>query len=1112
MATRKFNRDSRQLRVADALHRLVGPGPAAFFRDACRLTAEPSLFEATSHQVGHLIREIESSLRAVLKTVAPAASASTSAHEKTIRVILQALEIASDDPVALAWLRTAPGEDGLHSRAHRDSLESPRPVDDEFKAFWEDIQGIFDEVLKRFEKHFLEVHKTIDTIVAKGNPTADDVSFLKNNIPNNLVAREYLFERLPGPQWLELLAKDGFFADPPAADRDATAGTISFPPWPPGRYLARMAKMPEVGQLVLDVSLGVAATDNIRVHETLAEVALALPVALSKGLVPKVKEWLGHRQLGLLFQQLADVVVVLAAGGEPAEAIDLASDLFAILPGERQRPVGRKDVRGRVEEHQYKRLLERCRPALARAGGTETVELFCTLLDSALEQSEGTGEDYSWMWRPAIEEHSQNHHESVPSALVSAVRDCVRESVERDPSLAPAIVQKLEGRGRLIYRRLALDVLAQHPERHVALIEERLQDKARFDDSGERHEYARLAAGAFPHVSEAVRSTLLSWIEAASETESTVARWTAEQGAPPSREDAERLRRIWQRDRLAPLKDVLPPDWRTRYESLVAVEGEPEHPNFPSYYTRSWVGPTSPTSAGDLASMTVEQIVEHLRTWKASSDRMSPTPEGLGRQLAAAVALEPERFAAAAPSFSGLDPTYVRSLLSGLRDGLKAGRTFDWTPVIELASWATLQPRSASDGDLPDRERDPHWGWARKTIADLFLTGFQSKTGTIPFASRDAVWKVLAALAEDPDPRPEDEAKYGGSNMDPGMMSINTTRGEAMHAVVNYALWVRRNQPQAGPSDFGDMPEVRSLLDDRLDTSRDPSTTVRAVYGWYFPFLCYLDRAWVADRMFRIFPPQPEHRHLRDPAWETYLGFNGPGADTWPLLEAEYRRAVDDLKGGRQSPARMSLGGDPIVQHVMVLYWHGQQALGSGSLLDQFFEVASEELRHQALDFIGRSLENDRDEISEEIIERMKVLWQVRLRIGMADPVTHAKELSAFAWWTKAARLDLDWRLDQLLDVLRTVGPVDPGFVAVEMLAEAAATRPRKAVACLAAMVSAETNEWEPTMWSTEARTLLMHALASGDTDSANAARDLINVLEARGHRGYRDLLVDRAA
>ena len=77
----------------------------------------------------------------------------------------------------------------------------------------------------------------------------------------------------------------------------------------------------------------------------------------------------------------------------------------------------------------------------------------------------------------------------------------------------------------------------------------------------------------------------------------------------------------------------------------------------------------------------------------------------------------------------------------------------------------------------------------------------------------------------------------------------------------------------------------------------------------------------------------------------------------------------------------------------------------------------------------------------------------------------------------------------------------------VEVLAEAAETHPKEAVACLAAMVDVETNAWDPTMWSTEARSLLERALAGGDADTIRAARDLINVLEARGYAGYRDLL-----
>jgi len=94
------------------------------------------------------------------------------------------------------------------------------------------------------------------------------------------------------------------------------------------------------------------------------------------------------------------------------------------------------------------------------------------------------------------------------------------------------------------------------------------------------------------------------------------------------------------------------------------------------------------------------------------------------------------------------------------------------------------------------------------------------------------VWHILKLLTEDPDPTPEHEARYGGSNMDPATLSINTTRGEAMHAVVSYALWVRRHidsqadaedQPRRG---FDEMPEVREVLDAHLNVAQEPSPAI----------------------------------------------------------------------------------------------------------------------------------------------------------------------------------------------------------------------------------------------------------------------------------------------
>src|SRR5438132_13952856 len=61
--------DPRQQRIHDRLS-LLGPGPVDFYRAACRLMAMHPPLEATTHLVGHLLRELESALRAVVRVVA----------------------------------------------------------------------------------------------------------------------------------------------------------------------------------------------------------------------------------------------------------------------------------------------------------------------------------------------------------------------------------------------------------------------------------------------------------------------------------------------------------------------------------------------------------------------------------------------------------------------------------------------------------------------------------------------------------------------------------------------------------------------------------------------------------------------------------------------------------------------------------------------------------------------------------------------------------------------------------------------------------------------------------------------------------------------------------
>src|SRR5262249_18919864 len=106
----------RQERIADRLLAQVGPGPAAFFRNACALVRERPPQPAVTHLVAHLLREVESAVRSVLEPPDAAAGARTGKHQARIRTVLNVLGIAEDDGAAQFWLALA-GEENMKGLA-----------------------------------------------------------------------------------------------------------------------------------------------------------------------------------------------------------------------------------------------------------------------------------------------------------------------------------------------------------------------------------------------------------------------------------------------------------------------------------------------------------------------------------------------------------------------------------------------------------------------------------------------------------------------------------------------------------------------------------------------------------------------------------------------------------------------------------------------------------------------------------------------------------------------------------------------------------------------------------------------------------------------------------
>jgi len=940
-------------------------------------------------------------------------------------------------------------------------------------------------------------------------------------IRKRTVNYEYFFDQLKSPEWIEPLYDEGMFQHPPPPERKDDY--ISYPFWPESRYLVRMAsKSPEH---VLEVILNIPETENVRVHEDLAEAACAMPPELTARWIKKEIDWIRSQQhLYFLIPKIhGKLISHLARGGQVDDALNLARTLLTVLPATEEDVEGETDLmpsdpRIRFDIRYYEQFLKIHIPDLVMTAGEDALILLCDLLVNAIRFTEGVkenevAEDHSYSWRPAIEKHDQNHIHGLNDLLVSAVRDTAEALMETKGKI---IIEIVEGQPFKVFHRIGLYLRRKWPAVDPDGTANLIVGPNVFDDIHLHHEFFHLLKEQFNKFPQETKEAYLKLIAHGGNLKEWSDFEEREYGHRPSQQETESYVRRWQYNKLWPIQAFLDPEWQNLFTSFKDEFGELDHPDFHIYMSSARVGPTSPKDVEDLKSMKIEELISFLDSWRPSGDPMTASPEGLGRELTALVSSEPERFSIETKQFEKLDPTYVRALLSGFREALKQKKSFQWPPVLDLCQWVIDQPR-----EIPERKgvyrRDPDWGWTRKAIADLLSVAF--KSDAIPFDLRSVAWEVLKPITDDPDPTTEHEKQYGGSNMDPFRLSINTTRGNAMHAVVYYALWIRRHIEEAPDRKervaigFEEMPEIREILEHHLDPNFDPSLAIRAVYGQWFPWLVLLDKRWAAQNITKIFPMDVTFRSLHDAAWETYIDYCNPYDNVLDLLRGEYSHAIDRI-GAFSENRQLPVNHDKrLVEHIMIYYWRGKLDIDNPEgLLVRFYVKAPEELRGQAIEFAGRSLYEIKDTVEPEILNRLKRLWEKRINVirTITPPIINT-ELVGFGWWFASAKFDDSWAISQLKDVLElTKGDVKPDYLVVERLAELSKIRPLFAVECLAQIVESDKEKWRIHRLIKHMRIIIAAALQSTDDTTRKVASGLVDRLLASGFLDFRDLLSGR--
>lgn len=918
---------------------------------------------------------------------------------------------------------------------------------------------------------------------------------------------DYFFDTLSSPAWIGPLSERGVFANPPL-QTVSDEGYILAPAWSASRYLSRMAALAPAQVLSVMRSL---ETNNERIHQDFIDAALVMPVEEAQAVAAREAAWMAERDhiYYLRPRKVVDLATRLAEAGETETAIALIDSLIALSSTPRDDGLGLKRPNTRLAGWEYDQVLRQVVEKVLPLAPLETLRELVVLAGRAFDvmQSGETAGDFdlsSRIWWPRIA-NDRDRSVRVEHTLVSAVRDAARAiragAFLSDSDLAAALTSRPEE----LLRRVAMDALAHGPEPELEVVRTLVVDPAALTGFEPSVEFRELLSGNACRLPPGDIGLLIAAVRGGPDADRY--RERESRGRKVTDGEVEQYVAWWRAARVKLLVDALDPAQRAEYEALISVAGDAELPV--SFEVHSFMGDRSPVTIEELEGLADAEIIEHLRTWEPEGSWAEPSLEGFARVMAAFIQKHPERIGALALGLRNVRPAFVQWTLEGLDAALREGKGFDWAPVLDLISWIVQQPREIREGRR-DRysDLDPGWVWTRREIASLLEHGLKLEDErTIGLEHREQVWDAIRAVAADPDPTPEHEERYGGTNMDPLTLALNTTRPRAIFAAVAYAVWLHRTRAAQERADdlastgalFQEAPELAQLLEEHLDEDVDPSLAVRAAIAHFYANLLVLDSAWTREHTAAIFPD--DDSPLREAAWGAYVIYTQPYDNVLAVLRTVYERSAE-LTGQPGHGFRWDTAPQArLGEHLATFYWRGTIGLGDPLLLT-YWRQADTGTRRHVIDFLGRSLQ-DLPDIEAAVETRLMEFWD--FASAEATAAESLDELAPFGWWFGSRALPLRWRVDHLLALLRKKVKPDPAFVVAEELPTVAERQPRDAVQALRRLLELENQLWSFDAWKEQIEQVLLTALQ--DPDARQTAEDTAHWLGALGYRGYRRLI-----
>jgi len=473
---------------------------------------------------------------------------------------------------------------------------------------------------------------------------------------------------------------------------------------------------------------------------------------------------------------------------------------------------------------------------LGERGGAAAVDMLGLRLADFIGSSED--DNYSYIWRSAIEEHEQDtHREDTRAVLVDAIRDAALGATSSSTTEALAVARTLLQSPYPTLNRVGIYVCGEHYGTVGTIFWECAKDSW-FIDAPYWHELYWFINKTFSRFSAAQRAQFLRFVEQS-------------KGALIDESRQQEWDERHRRDLLHPAFGQGDAEVDEKYQTLVQLWGPVrDHPDFHTYSTSGWVGDRSPIASDALVCMSDEELVTFLKGFVPSDRRWDgPTYRGLASSISAAVRASEDGFAPRIALFADLPRPYQHGLLRGLKERWSDDRRdINWPATLSLVQTIVSTPVFKAELAADKTEGwEPSVHWVVTDIADL-LKEVSGTERRLPAELHQSCLHILRLVLDATKPTEAKQLNDAVSH------AINSPRGRTLESFIHFALALRRDEVATKSGLDETWSVVEPVLEAELATSESGhNADFAAIAGMYCTNLHYLNSEWTEANFDRIF-------------------------------------------------------------------------------------------------------------------------------------------------------------------------------------------------------------------------------------------------------------------